>query len=166
MENIQNSVERSSSANSIPQLDKEHGYFGSASVTIEPSEVYEFCQNQSHVEKVLTNLPRGVKNFLELKLIGSEQIGPDEYRLEWENAKKFSKGKLIFILKGSPLRKGTILTAEAIFKNIKFRDDGPSTLMNIFLKRMKALIETGVLATITGQPSGREELHERKETLH
>lgn len=159
MENIHSSVERAAATNSIPYLDKEHGYYGSATVTNGTEEIFTFCKDPRNVEKVLANLPKGTKNFLQLRLVVTERIGPEEYRLRWENrGAKAPKGTLTFLLKPRPHKGGTIITAEAVFEKIKFKEEGPSTLMNIFLKRMKALMETGVLATTAGQPSGREEL--------
>lgn len=161
MENIQENTNKSNINNSIPYLDKEHGFYASASITTAPEDLFKFCCNSGNLEKVLSALPEGVTNFLHLRLISSEKIGPNEYRLQWLNdAENRRNGMLTFILKGSPLKGGSIITAEAVFSNVNFAKDGPSTLMNIFLKRVKALNETGVIATTTGQPSGREEVSE------
>jgi hypothetical protein len=163
MENIESSTQRSAPINSIPYLDKEHGYYASASVTNAPDEIYQFCQDNRNIEKVLRHLPSPVKNFLQLNLASAEQIHNDEFRIEWKNnSNHATKGFLTFLIKGSPLRGGSIITVEAVFDKIKFKEEGPSTLMNIFLKRMKGLMETGVIATTMGQPCGREELH----TIH
>lgn len=163
MENIENTTQRSAPHNSIPYLDKEHGYYASASVTNAPGEIYQFCQDSKNIEKVLRNLPGTVKNFLQLSLSSAEKVHDDEYRLQWQNnSSNATKGTLTFLIKGSPFRGGSIITVEAVFEKIKFKDEGPSTLMNIFLKRMKGLMETGVIATTVGQPSGREEL----KTIH
>ncbi len=142
----------------MPQLDREHGYFASATVTNALDEIVAFCRNQSNVEKVLKNLPAKIENFLSLKL-ESSSADRDGHRIIWKNTGKTS-GKLIFLLHPAPRNKGTIITTEAVFDKIHFREDGPSTLMNIFLKRMKQLMETGEIATTEGQPSGREEMKE------
>ena len=149
-----------------PLLEKDHGYFNSATVRLEPSEVFKFCQDESHVQKVLEDLPVDVENFLSLKLISAEDIGKDQYKIVWENkADQKISGRLIFLLTKAPIDHGTFLSAEANFESINFKTDSPSTLINIFLKRMKALMETGELATTKGQPSGREEIESPK-TLH
>ena len=158
MENIERNTERNSSHNSIPLLDKDHGYYASASVTSPVEETFNFFQNQDHVRKVLEDLPEGISNFLELTLSSAEAVSPNEYRVVWNNTQKSAKGNLNLLIKESPLKGGSIITIEAVLEGIKFRDESPSTLMNILLKRMKALLETGVLATTKGQPSGREEL--------
>ncbi len=159
MSNIQNITPGSRAENSIPQLDLEHGYFASASVTKSAAEVVDFCREHAPLERVLADLPEGIQNFLDLNLINVEDMEGGASRLTWENSPKSKvKGTLTFLVKDSPLKGGSIITAEAQFDKIKFKDDGPSTLMNLFLKRMKALMETGVIATTKGQPSGREEL--------
>lgn len=159
MDNIQQNVERSESINSIPKLDREHGYFASASVTNSPEQVVAICRNHEPLERVLADLPEGIQNFLDLNLINVEELGDESYRVAWENSPKSKvTGTLIFLIKPAPLRGGSIITAEANFEKIKFKQDGPSTLMNLFLKRMKAIMETGVIATTKGQPSGREEI--------
>ncbi|MES2527361.1 MAG: hypothetical protein V4598_09745 [Bdellovibrionota bacterium] len=140
----------------IPQLDREHGYFASATVTNSLDEIVAFCRDQQNVEKVLKNLPAKIENFLTLKL-ESSAAESEGHRIIWKNTGKTS-GKLIFLLQPAPKGRGTVITTEAVFDKIHFREDGPSTLMNIFLKRMKQLMETGEIATVEGQPSGREEI--------
>jgi hypothetical protein len=158
MENIERNTDLKSSRNSIPLLDKDHGYYASASVTNPVEDTFDFFQNQDHVRKVLEDLPEGINNFLELQLSTAEAVSPDEYRVVWNNIQKNARGNLNFLIKASPIKGGSIITIEAVLEGIKFKDESPSTLMNILLKRMKALLETGVLATTKGQPSGREEL--------
>lgn len=151
-----------------PLLEKEHGYFNSVTIRLSPAEVFELCQDDGNVQKVLSDLPMDVENFLALDLISAENVGADQYKIIWEN-KSDTKiaGNLTFLLTEAPVDRGTILSAEADFRNFNFNDDSPSTLMNIFLKRFKALMETGEIATTKGQPSGREELNEsRDQTLH
>lgn len=147
----------------VPLLDKEHGYYASASLTCSPEVVYQSCQNLQHVEKVLSDLPADLDNFLSLELVSAQEEGSNQFRIVWQNKKdqKIS-GNLTFLIKEAPYQRGSIITSEANFKKLNFKEDGPSTLMNLFLKRMKALIETGEVPTTKGQPSGREEL----KTLH
>ncbi len=143
----------------VPQLDREHGYFASATVTNSLEDIVAFCKDQENVEKVLKDIPAKVENFLGLKL-ETDASEKDGHRIIWKNSGK-NPGKLIFLLSPA-MNKGTVITAEAVFDKIHFREDGPSTLMNIFLKRMKQLMETGEIATTKGQPSGREEISQHK----
>ncbi len=142
-----------------PLLEKDHGYFNSQTVLLDPEKVFSFCQDSENVKKVLTDLPVDVENFLDLRLVSAEQIENDEYKILWSNKEnsKFA-GNVIFLLKKAPLDRGTFLTAEASFAKFNFKDEGPSSLMHIFLKRFKMLLETGEIASTKGQPSGREEL--------
>ena len=48
----------------------------------------------------------------------------------------------------------------------KMRGEDPDSLAIINLKRLKAFLETGEIATIEGQPSGREELPDTDSRLH
>lgn len=144
-----------------PLLEKDHGYYNSQTILLDPVEVFNFCQDSQNVKKVLSDLPVDVENFLELNLLSAEQIETDQYRILWSNKSKVS-GNVTFLLKKAPFDRGTFLSAEASFDKFNFKEDGPSTLMNIFLKRFKALMETGEIPTVKGQPSGREEL----KTLH
>lgn len=146
-----------------PLLDKDHGYFNCQTILLSPEDVFAFCQDSSNVKKVLTDLPVDVENFLDLNLVSAVQTEPNQYKVQWSN-KENSKaaGNLTFILTKAPYDRGTFLTAEAQFNKFNFRTEGPSNLMNIFIKRFKQLLETGEIATTKGQPSGREEL----KTLH
>jgi hypothetical protein len=151
-----------------PLLEKDHGYFNSQTVMLSAEEVFSFCQDLENVKKVLNDLPVDVENFLDLNLVSAEQTEANEYKIQWSNKanSKFS-GNVIFLLKTAPMDRGTYLTAEASFAKFNFREEGPSNLMNVFLKRFKQLMETGEIASIKGQPSGREEIKASDErTLH
>lgn len=151
-----------------PLLDKDHGYFNSATVALSPLEIFHFCQNDHNIKQVLTDLPGDLENFLDLTLKSAEQVGTDEFQITWHNRpeSKFS-GTLIFLLKKAPVNRGTIVTTEAQFNRINLKSEKPSTLINMFLKRMKSLIETGEIATTKGQPNGQEEISPSENTtLH
>lgn len=146
-----------------PLLDKEHGYYNSVSVMCQPSEVFNFCQDLTNVKKTLTDLPLNVENFLDLSMASAEQIGADEYKIVMRNnPESKTVGDIIFLISSAPSDRGTYLTAEAIFEKISWNDESPSTLMKVFLKRMKMLLETGEIATTKGQPSGREEVRQNQ----
>ncbi len=142
----------------LGSLDKERGFFSSTNSPLDPEEVYNFCQNKQNVEKVLKDLPLNLDNFLELVLESSRKIDPDQYEIEWRNKpqSKF-EGTLTFHILSAPANRGTHLTAIADFEKINFKTHGPSTLIEIFLRRMKALMETGEIPTTKGQTSGRKE---------
>lgn len=146
-----------------PLLEKDHGYFHAQTIATSPEKVFEFCQDSDNVKKVLTDLPLDVDNFLDLNLVSAVQIEANQYKIQWSNkANSKLAGNVIFLIRKAPMERGTYLSAEASFAKINFRNDSPSFLMNVFLKRFKQLMETGEIATIKGQPSGREELR----TLH
>ena len=150
----------------IPLPEKDKGFFNSSMILLSPDEVFNFCQDSSNVEKVLTDMPVDVNNFLKLKLI-SAQKNSDQYEIKWENSPetKFT-GTLAFILQKAPANHGTYLLAEAVFDQFDADEEEPSLLMKVFVKRFKALMETGVLATTKGQPSGREEIEPETKTIH
>lgn len=157
-----NQTENLSSSSALykgPLIDKEHGYYNSVSIALDPSEVFAFCQDISNVKKTLTDLPMNVENFLDLSLTSAEQIGEDQFKIVMQNnPNSNAAGDIVFLLTRAPAGRGTYLTAEAIFEKISWHDEGPSTLMRSFLKRLQMLVETGEIATTKGQPSGREEL--------
>lgn len=166
-----NTVERQPRVKTSPSRalmpDREHGYYNSTTVALDADAIYNFCQDSENLEKVLGDLPLGIENFLKLKLVKSQRTPNGDFELEWKNQKdsKF-QGTLTFLLKKAPANRGTIISAIAEFEKIHWRDEEPSTLMNIFLHRMKCLMETGVLPTTKGQPSGREEISSENKTIH
>lgn len=146
-----------------PLLDKAHGYFASAMINLEPKKVFNLCKNQQLLKDLLQDLPLGLHNFLDLTFESSKALGKDAYRVSFENSEGSKiKGTLTLLLKAATGKRGTFLTTEAKFNGLSFLEDGPSTLMNLFVRRMKAMLETGEVPTTKGQPSGREEL----KTLH
>ena len=145
---------------------KERGFYNSATIGKSPGEIFAFCQDEQNVEKILEDFPMKINNFLDLTLISAIKNGPNHYEIFWKNKPESKvKATLSFSLKKTSLSRGTLLTAEAIFENFHVKGEEPSNLMNIFLKRLKALLETGEIPTTKGQPSGREQL-EHKPTLH
>lgn len=162
MESSEKSLYKSRSQSPIPLPDKEQGFFNSSTFALPVDEVFEFCQHPEYVEKILSDLPLNLENYLDLEFVSAEKK-LDQYEIHWENKSDAKvQGRLSFYLKKAPFKRGTILTAVANFDKFKIKSDSSSDLMNIFLKRMKALAETGEIPTTTGQPSGREELR----TLH
>ena len=151
-----------------PLLEKEHGFYHSANLTLSVDEVYKACQDKSKFDRVLQDLPDNVENFLDLVLQKFEQIGNKQYKVVWENHESSKvSGTLTLLLTESIGRPGTWITAEANFSKFNFNSEGPSTVINIFLKRLKALIETGEIPSIKGQPSGREKIPKKEnKTLH
>lgn len=167
MNTTERELNKSESKGHFPLPEEEHGLFNSSTVRLEPDIVFDFCQKKENVEKVLADLPMGIDNFLDLTFVSAERTSQDQYEIKWKN-KPESKvsGTLSFLLQKAPVDHGTILIAEAIFDNYNSKGQDPSDLMKIFLKRMKALLETGVIATTKGQPSGRDELKTEDKTLH
>lgn len=139
----------------IPEVD--YGFFNSAHFALPVQEVFDFCQNASNVEKVLKDLPFDVDNFLDLRLVKSRQSGDGNFLVLWENkpTAKF-KGTLTLMIQEAPMGRGAYVAALAKFDNLDFKDEGPSDLISLFLKRLKSLAETGEIPTTEGQPSGRE----------
>lgn len=159
MQAEQNSLKDIKSQSASIKLDKDHGFFHSATFVAEPQRVFGFCRDHNNWNKILTDLPANLENFFDLELISAENKNTDEFQISWENSKKAKiQGNLTLHISPAPLSRGTTVTAVAHFDKFHTNDEEPSDLMNVFLKRMKALIETGVLATTKGQPSGREEL--------
>jgi len=160
-------LEDKKSQSQVPMLDKAAGFFNSATIAKDPDSVFDFCQIEANIEKVLTDLPLGVDNFLDLTLVSARRPGSGEYEIKWQNKPGTKvKGTLQFLLKRAPANRGTLLSAIAEFKELHPKDEGPSDMMNVFLKRMKALMETGEIPTTKGQPTGQQELSEKEKTLH
>lgn len=151
-----------------PSLEKEHGFFNSQTINQLPGHIFSFCQEEENVEKILSDLPDGIDNFFDLALVAADQTAADQYEIKWKNKDTAKiQGSIAFYLNLAPTGRGTVLTAMATFDQFKMNAEGPSDLINIFIKRIKALIETGEIATTKGQPSGREELKDSSEqTLH
>lgn len=134
------------------------GLYHSSSINKSPAEVYALCQRESTLKKVLSDLPEEIKNFLNLEFVSAIQVGLDTYEVHWKNKKNVEPhGTLSFIISPAPAGRGTVLIANGIFGNFSMNDEEPSDLINVFLKRVKALCETGQIATITGQPNGKDE---------
>lgn len=147
------------SQSKIPIAEKEHGYFNSSTVNLPVRQVFTFCQNEENIKRVLADLPDTIENFLDLQFIGTKEKSEDHFEARFENKSEAKvQGSLVFTFKKAPGERGTILSAFALFDKFSWKDNSPSDLMNIFLKRLKALAETGEIATTKGQPSGREEL--------
>lgn len=148
---------------SLPDLDLQKNIFNSATIALSPSEVYEFLKDSYNLERIFSNFPDIVENFLDLKLENSSSGGKDTYSLKWENRPDAKvQGSLSIFIEKAPANRGSYLTAIADFEGFSSKDKEPSDLIHIFLKRMQQLMETGQIATTKGQPSGREEL----QTLH
>ena len=153
---------------SIPKLEREQGFYNSTTIAKSPTVIFDFFKDKKNVEKVLTDLPKEAVNFLELDLISSAPTGAEQFEIKWKNKPSAKvQGTLSMYFKQAPADHGTILSAVAVFDEIDWKDEEPSTLMNIFLRRFKALAETGEIATTKGQPSGREEIETSdKKTKH
>ena len=146
-------MEQTQSISAGPALDRDHGYYAAVSLTTSRDDLETFFSDPMNVEKVLRGIDSPISNFLDLELESA-----NEDRVVYRNKNAKAPGDLIFLLQEDQFRPGSIITVEAKLGKIRFRDDGPSTIMDIFLRRMKALIETGEIATTKGQPSGREEI--------
>jgi len=142
----------------LESRDKQRGFFSSTNSPLDPEQVYNFCQNKENVENVLQGLPLNLDNFLELVLDSSKQNENDQYEIRWINKpeSKF-EGSLTLHIISAPANRGSLVTAIADFEKVNFKTSKPSTLIEIFLRRMKALMETGEIATTKGQTSGRKE---------
>lgn len=154
------------SKSQVPLVDREHGFFHSSTFNVEPQVVFDFMRDSSNIERALNDLPDTVENFFELELESAEKNAEGDFEIHWRNAESAKiQGTLNFTLREAPANRGTIIVAVAEFDSFSWKDEEPSTLINFFLRRCKALIETGVIATTKGQPSGREEINESNDRL-
>ncbi len=144
-------------------LDKEEGFYNSSTIKKSPLKIFTFCQEASNLDKILADLPLGLERFFNLELVSAVENGLHDFEIKWQNKPDSAfQASLTFRLEPALLNRGTLVFAEAVFLNLPRKDEEPSTLVGIFLRRMKALLETGEIPTTKGQPSGREELN----TLH
>ncbi|MBC7715136.1 MAG: hypothetical protein H7177_17455 [Rhizobacter sp.] len=142
------------------------GIYHSRSINKAPADVYAFCQNEVIMKRVLQDLPEKTENFMNLEFISADKIGTDMYQIEWKN-KKDSKIQGSLFLDISPdAHKGSVVIANGIFGDYKMSNEEPSDLINLFLKRVKALCETGQIATTTGQPNGKDEKEMQQQLKH
>lgn len=142
----------------IISRDKQRGFFSSANIPLDPEQVYTFCQDKEKLDQIVSNLPLNLDNFLELVLEDVKETSPGQYEIRWLNRpeSKF-QGSLTFHIIPAPANRGSLITAIADFEKINFKTSKPSTLIEIFLRRMKSLMETGEIPTTKGQTSGRKE---------
>lgn len=163
-----NFTESESRPHLIQKISPEtyEGIYHSRSINKTPAQVYAFCQSDENFKKVLQYLPNKIKNFLDLEFVQANSISKDTYQVEWRNVQSSeTQGRLILTV--SPdAHKGSVLIANAIFANYTMENDEPSDLINILLKRIKALSETGELATTRGQPNGNDEKEINKTLKH
>lgn len=144
---------------SIPRRGKDEGLYNSITICKPLAETYEFCKNPSNLDKIFIDLPKGIENFFDLTLLGAEKTSPDQYQIKWQNkADNKVKGFLTIDLVSTASDRWTMMMASAMFSNYKSKKEESSDLMYVFLKRVKAMVETGEIASTKGQPSGREEL--------
>jgi hypothetical protein len=132
----------------LPHLEVEHELYSSTTICLSPDEIFNFFRAQGNVEKVLADLPKEIENFLDLSPLSVDQRSGETYEVAWQNKEesKYS-GVLSLRFEKAAEARGTLITAQATFDAIDFKSDGPSTLINVFLRRMKALAETGEIAT-------------------
>lgn len=148
------------------KLNREEGLYYSATISKNPEDVFAFAKDEGIYKKILSDLPEELENFLNLKISDSQSASLNQYEIKLSNAPKSKiDGDLFLTLSPGPGGKGTVVFANAKFAKYTLQDQGPSDLINVFLKRFKALAETGVLATTKGQPNGKDEV-ERTNTKH
>lgn len=138
--------------------DFTQGLYQSNTINKDPQTVYEFVKEGSNLKKVLSDIPEEINNFLDLKLDSSTSD-----RVVYKNSMDAKiQGALSFDIGAGPAGKGTTLSVQAKFGDYSLKDENPSDLINLFLKRVKAMIETGVLATTKGQPNGEDKFEDQE----
>lgn len=141
------------------------GIYHSNSINQPVEEVYMFLQNKSNLTKALSDLPEKIKNFIVPDFSAADALDGERFQVVWKNSAE-PRGTLTFNLSPAPGGRGTIVIANGIFGDYTMDDDEPSDLINLFLKRIKALSETGQIATTTGQPNGKDEDELKNEIKH
>lgn len=152
-----------------------------------PTEVFQFWRNfqnlpsfmkgVSRIENVeagkthwLVELPSGIKASWSAE-ITEEEPG---VMLAWKSlpdSQVTTSGSVWF--SPSPKDSGTVVTLSMDYEILGGRmselatmlmGEDPDTLVQTNLHRLKAYLETGEIPTVEGQPSGREEINEGKDT--
>jgi hypothetical protein len=137
--------------------DLTRGLYHSNTINKSPDEVYEFAKSWDNLKNLFEDLPEELENFLDLKLSSAESVASDSYRVVFTNNPDAKiQGILTLEIFPGPAAKGAVITALGKFGHYSSKNEGPSDLINIFLKRVKAMIETKVLATTKGQPNGKK----------
>lgn len=173
----------------MPQVDSKSRH--AITINKKPEEVYAFVRNFENLLKVLkgfvdikmiseTVSQWKVQSKTGFDLSWTAQITeeiPNE-KISWASPQSFTssevkiKGSVWFIK--APANLGTIVSLAMDYDIIGgkasewvafFSGEDPDTLAQTNLKRLKAYLETGEIATTEGQPSGREEVFPT-ETTH
>lgn len=156
-------------------LAQEKGYFHSCTVRLDPEQVFTLCQDESNLNKVIQSLPEFVSNRIQMDQI-QKDIDEQNMKITWSNQKHSQiHFKADLFLSPAPADRGTYLVAEAFFEVprskiltdiLEVEDPEPSMLVGMFLRRLKALFETGEIATTQGQPNGNDEVVPENTRLH
>ena len=178
----QHELLRENNRNIMPQVDSKSRH----AITINKSseEVYSFIRDFENLTKILKGfvdirmLSESVSQWKVQSKTGfdlswtaqiTEEV-PNE-KISWASPQSFTssevkiKGSVWFIK--APANLGTIVSLAMDYDIIGgkaaewvafFSGEDPDTLAQTNLKRLKAYLETGEIATTEGQPSGREEI--------
>lgn len=126
-----------------------------------PSEVYAFCENQHNLDALLKKLKVGfncdvtlVKDEIKRSLnwYSTEQSEIKTTGHVWFNTAAQDLGTVVTLVTDYSMPRGILTELLA-----KFKGEDINTLILTNLKRIKCYLETGEVATIEGQSSGREE---------
>lgn len=173
----------------MPQVDCKSRH--AITINKSPEEVYSFFRNFENLQKVLKGfdeikiLNENVSHWkvqsktgFDLSWIAQITEEVPNHKISWASPQSFTsaevkiKGSVWFIK--APVDKGTIVSVAMDYDVIGgkaselvayFAGEDPDTLMQTNLKRLKAYLEVGEIATTEGQPSGREEISP-PETTH
>lgn len=155
-------------------LSLEKGFFHSCTVRISPGRVFSLCTDEEIMDKVLRTLPEFIYKRIHLDQI-TRDVDEKNLKISWTNKYESSlQFKANLYLSQAPADRGTYISAEAFFEVPKSKmlsdileidNPEPSMLVSILLRRLKALLETGEIATTKGQPNGNDEIESHK-NLH
>jgi hypothetical protein len=166
MEALNNKVQNKLQPSMVNVPDLRSGLFQSITVNKDPGSVYDYLKTAKNIKNISTSLPKTVDNFLDLEFFSSQTLSPNHFEMKWRNSSEAKiQGDMTFRIEPGPLGKSTVISAEANFGKFTSKNEAPSDLINVFLKLIKAYLETGVIASTEGQPSGREEITIEK-TIH
>lgn len=145
---------------SLPKK-KEDKSCHSITINKPPSEVYAFCENKNNLDALIKKLKVGFN--CDVTLV-KDEINRSLNWFSTEQSEIKTTGHVWFITAAQDL--GTVVTLVTDYSMpggvltellAKFKGEDVDTLILTNLKRIKCYLETGEVATVEGQSSGREE---------
>jgi hypothetical protein len=125
----------------IPLLEIDQGFCNCTTINLSTIDVFSFFKEENNVERILAHIPIIKDHFHLRNKVSVKELSSDEFEIRWQSKSHTTiQWDLSFLFK-KDLAYGTILSVFAVFENVNLDEREISILMNLFLKKMKRLIE-------------------------